>query len=195
MVWLIDSVLSTQSSSLIMKNGTEFRTFVEETAVFLTDTAVLDYFRQPLPGPLDERMEQIVRHYMAASPEQREMLLAALDKSQRALLGIYGHREATLAMRQESRPRLLRGLVGLALAHHELDRGSLDAALVVPHHIARKLGVNSVDLFDEAAGFVGEAIGEYLRGYGRRSDVGLRKYGWREIKTPDGVKYKVSPGK
>lgn len=177
-----------------MKNGTEFRAFVEETAVFLRVTAVLDYFRQPMPGPLDERMEQIVDRYIAAAPEQRERLLTALDKSQRALLGIYGHREATLAMRQESRERLRRGLVGLALAHHELDRGSLEAALAVPHHIARKLGVNTVDLFDEAASFVGDEIGDYLRGYGRRSDVGLRKYGWREIKTPEGVIYKVSPG-
>jgi hypothetical protein len=177
-----------------MKNGTEFRAFVEETAVLLKDTAVLDYFRQPLPGPLDERLGQVVARFMAAAPEQRALLLAALEKPQRALFGIYGHREATLGMREESRERLLRGLVGLAIAHHELDRGSLEAALAVPHHIARKLGMNTVDLFDEAAGFVGEEIGEYLRGYGRRSDVGLRKYGWREIKTPDGVKYKVSPG-
>jgi hypothetical protein len=41
---------------------------------------------------------------------------------------------------------------------------------------------------------VSGAIADYLRVYGRRSDIGLRKYGWREIKTPDGVKYKVSPG-
>ncbi|MCB9418673.1 MAG: hypothetical protein H6667_02635 [Ardenticatenaceae bacterium] len=177
-----------------MKNGTEFRAFVETTAVFLSDTAVLDYFRQPLPGPLDGRLGQIVDRYMAAAPEQRDLLLAALDKSQRALFGIFGHREVTLAAREESRERLRRGLVGLALAHHELDRGSLEAALAVPHHIARKLGVNTVDLFDETAVYFAGEMGNYLRGYGRRSDVGLRKYGWREIKTPDGVKYKVSPG-
>jgi hypothetical protein len=131
---------------------------------------------------------------MAVLPEQRELLLAALDKSQRSLFGIYGHREATLGMRAKSRERLLRGLVGTAVAHHALDRGSLDAALAVPHHIARKMDVNTVDLFDEAAGFLGGDIGAALRTYGRRSDVGLRKYGWREIKTPDGVKYKISPG-
>jgi hypothetical protein len=178
-----------------MKNGTEFRTFVEETAVFLADTAVLDYFRQPLPGLLDERLGRIVDRYMAASPEQRGLLLVALDRPQQALFGIFGHREATMGVRQESRERLLRGLVGLAIAHHDLDRGSLDAALAVPHYIARKMGVNTVDLFDEAAAFVGDEIGDYLREYGRRSDVGLNKYGWREIKTTDGVKYKVSPGK
>ena len=177
-----------------MKNGTEFEAFVEETADFLKETAVLDYFRQPLPGPLDARMGQIVARFMAASPAQRELLLGALGKSQLALLGIFGHREATMGIREGSRERLRRGLVGLALAHHELDRGSLEAALAVPHHIARKMGLNTVDLFDEAAGFVGGAMGDYLRGYGRRNDVGLHKYGWREIKTPDGVKYKVSPG-
>ncbi len=178
-----------------MKNGTEFRAFVEETAVFLNQTAVLDYFRQPLPAPLDERMGQITARFMAASPEQRALLLGALGKPQRALLGIYGHREATLGMRERSRERLLRGLVGTAVAHYELDRGSLEAALAVPHHIARKMGVNTVDLFDEAADLVGGEVGEALRRYGRRSDVGLRKYGWREIKTADGVKYKVSPGR
>ncbi|MCP4422940.1 MAG: hypothetical protein GY803_00465 [Chloroflexi bacterium] len=177
-----------------MKNGTEFRAFVEETAVFLSETAVLDYFRQPLPAPIDERMEQIVERFMAASPEQRDLLLGALDNSQRSPLGIYGHREATMGMREQSRARLRRGLIGAALAHHALDRGSLEAALAVPHHIARKMGVNTVDLFDETAEFVGGEIGDYLRRYGRRSDVGLRKYGWREIKTPNGIKYKVSPG-
>ncbi len=177
-----------------MKNGTEFRTFVEETAVFLQETAVLDYFRHPLPGPLDERMGQIVDRFMAASPEQRGLFLAALGKSQRSLLGIWGHREATMGMREASRERLLRGLVGTAVAHHELDRGSLEAALAVPYHIARKMGVNTVDLYDEAAGFVSGDIGEALQRYGRRSDVGLRQYGWREIKTPAGVKYKISPG-
>lgn len=177
-----------------MKNGTEFRTFVEETAVSLRSTAVLDYFRQSLPGPLDAHLGQIVDRFMTAAPEQRHLLLAALDKPQLALFGIFGHREATLAAREKSRERLRRGLVGLAIAHHELDRGSLEAALAVPHHIARKLGLNTVDLFDEAAGFIGGEIGDYLQSYGRRSDIGLRKYGWREIKTPDGVKYKVSSG-
>jgi hypothetical protein len=177
-----------------MKNGTAFRTFVEETAVFLSETAVLDYFRLPLPSPLDEQVGRIVDRFMTASPEQRELLLAALDKSQRSLLGIFGHREATMGIRTHSRTRLLRGLVGTAVAHHAFDRGSLEAALAVPHHIARKMDVNTVDLFDEAAGFFSGPIATYLQGYGRRSDVGLRKYGWREIKTPDGVKYKVSPG-
>lgn len=177
-----------------MKNGTEFRAFVEETAVFLRETAVLDYFRHPLPGPLDEWMGQIVERFMTVSPEQRSLLLAALDKMQRSPLGIFGHREATMAMREQSQARLLRGLVGTAVAHYALDRGSLEAALAVPHHIARKMGVNTVDLFDEAAGLVMGKIGERLREYGRRSDVGLRKYGWREIKTPNGVKYKISPG-
>ncbi len=177
-----------------MKNGTEFRTFVEETAVFLTETAVLDYFRQPLPAPIDERMGQIVDRFMVASPEQRDLFLDALGKSQRSLFGIFGHREATMGMREESRERLLRGLIGAALAHQALDRGSLAAAWAVPHHIARKMGVNTVDLFDEAATYMTGEIGERLREYGRRSDVGLRQFGWREIKTPDGVKYKISPG-
>ena len=177
-----------------MKNGTEFKVFVEETAVFLKETAVLDYFRLPLPSPLDERMADIVSRYMAALPEQRQIFLAALDKPQRSLFGIFGHREATLGIRTKSRERLLSGLVGTAIAHQALDRGSLEASLVVHHHIARKMNVNTVDLFDEVAGIMGGEIGEYLRGYGRRSDVGLRQYGWREIKTSDGVKYKISPG-
>jgi hypothetical protein len=177
-----------------MKNGTEFRVFVEETAVFLRETAVLDYFRQPLPGPLDDRIRLIVERFMGASPEQRELFLAALDKSQRSPLGIFGHREATLGMREGSREQVLRGLTATAVAHYALERGSLSAALAVPHHIACKMGGNTVDLFDEAAVLVGGNVGDALRQYGRRSDVGLRKFGWREIKTPDGVKYKISPG-
>ena len=178
-----------------MKNGTEIQAFIESTAQLLAGLRVTDYYAEPLPSPTDLRLANVVGRFMAITPSQRETFQAALTQSQRALFGIYGHRAATLGRREESRERLLSGLAAAAIANYEIPaRRNVEVALSVYHHVARKLGLNTVDLFDEAAGY---AVGEtavLLRQFGRRRDVTLHKFGWREIKTPDGVKYKFSLG-
>lgn len=171
-------------------NGTGFQAFVQATAVFLSEKTAASYYAEPLPSPTDERLDEAVARFMAAAPEQREAFPAALTPAQRGLFGIYGHRAATTAVRTTNRDLLLRGLVGAAIANYTIpNRRNVDVALAVYYHCARKLGMNTVDLFEAAEAFAGGEIAGELAAYGRRSDVTLSKYGWREVKTAEGIRY------
>ncbi len=176
-----------------MDNGNAFQGFIEDAVAFLQQLQVIDYYQESLPGELDERLAAMVDRLMAATPTERERFQQALAPGQRSFFGIFGHRAATLAMRYEDRGWLLRGLVGTAVANYTIPpKRNVEVALAVFHHVARKLGVNTVDLFDEAAAFGDEAIAAHLRTFGRRSNVRLGSYGWREVKTSEGVKYQFS---
>ena len=173
------------------QNGTGFQAFAQEAAQFLNGKSVVDYYAEPLPSPTDERLDEMVVRLMAATAVQRESFQASLTEAQRALFGIYGHRAATTAVRHTHPDQLLRGLVGAAIANYTIpNRRNVDVALAVYYHCARKLGMNTVDLFEAAEAFAGGEIAGELAAYGRRSDVTLSKFGWREVKSPDGIRYK-----
>jgi hypothetical protein len=172
-------------------NGTDFHTFLSETADFLSRQNLVDYFRSPLPNPADEQVAAIVNRYLSATAVQRQQFLTHFDRQQRALLALFGHRAATLAIRQQEREWLRLGLMGAALGNYDAsERHAVEPGLAVYHHVARKLGINTVDLFDEIADVVDGEMAYLLRQFGRRSDVHLAKYGWRELKTADGIRYK-----
>jgi hypothetical protein len=175
----------------MLGNGSAFRAFVAESVAALQDVKAIDYYQRPLPDELDNELFRVVTMVRGSKLEERMVLFHAFDEKQRSLFGIFGHRMATRAVRQMYPDFLMQGLVGAVIANFTIpDRRNVEVSLAVYHHCARKLGVNTVDLFDEAAQFASEEFAHILRQYGRRSDVTLRKYGWREIKTPDGVKYK-----
>ncbi|MCA9995517.1 MAG: hypothetical protein KDE56_07215 [Anaerolineales bacterium] len=175
----------------MMKNGDAFHAFIEETAVFLHDYTVLDYYREPLGGDTDERMGEVVARYGAATAVQRERFLAAMEKGGLSLFGIYGHRAATMAVRQQSRELLLRGLVAMGIANYVVPpKRNVETAVAIFHHCARKLGISPVELFDEAAQVAPPHMTTFFEEFGRRPDITLSRYGWQELRTPEGVRYK-----
>ncbi|MBP6472952.1 MAG: hypothetical protein KBE23_23820 [Chloroflexi bacterium] len=175
----------------LMENGNSFRVFTADSAAYLADRTVADYYAEPLPAATDEKLDEMVIRFMAATAAEREFFQAALSPAQRSLFGIYGHRAATTAVRSHSRDHLLRGLVGAAIANYTIpDRRNVEVALAVYYHCAGRLDWHTVDLFEAAADYAGgEIVGELLA-YGRRSDITLQKFGWREVKSPDGIRYK-----
>lgn len=178
-----------------MENGNAFRAFIQQTIEDLDDLQVVTYFAEPLPTEHDGRLQAIIHRYTQANKEERSQFQQALPAKQRSLFGIYGHRAATLAARQESADWLLSGLVGFALANIEIpEKRKVEVGLAVYFHVALKLDLKPVDLFEAAAQFAGDEMAERLLVYGRRSDVTLSKYGWQELRTPEGVKYKFIYG-
>ncbi len=178
-----------------MDNGDTFLAFIEESIEILRDKEVKTYYPEPLPSATDEAMDKIIGRFMAATSDQRERFQSRLSPEQRSLFSIYGHRAATLGVRRESKAQLLRGLVGVVIANYTIpENRRVEVGLAVFHHCARKLGKNTVDLFDEAAEFATTDFAGTLRKFGRRSDVTLRKFGWRELNTSEGVKYTFSYG-
>jgi hypothetical protein len=175
----------------MLGNGNVFRAFVEEAVAVLQDVGAIDYYQRPLPDELDDKLAELVAQFMVATSDQRALFAEAFTEKKRAVFGIYGHRAATMSVRLEAPDRLLCGLVGAAIANYTIPNNrNLAVSLAVYHHCARKLGMNPVDLFEDAAQFASDEFALILLQFGRQPDVTLRKYGWREIKTPDGVVYK-----
>ena len=178
-----------------MENGNAFHAFTQQTIEALDGVMVVDYYAEPLPVELDGRMQVIVKRYQQASKEERNQFLQVLPPEQRALFGIYGHRAATLAARQQAQAWLLSGLVGYAIANAVIpEKRKVEVGLAVYFHVAVKLGLKPVDVFEEAAQFAPAEMAERLLVYGRRTDITLTKFGWKELNTPEGVKYKFIYG-
>ena len=174
-----------------MQNGNDFHTFIQETTDFLSQLTVTDYFATDLPDDEDDWMRSVVWRYMTAKETQWSQFRNGLTQEQRSLFGIYGHRAATLAAREESRDWLLSGLVGNAISNTIIpERRRVEVGLVVFMHVARKLVINPVDLFEEAAFYATADYAKTLHAFGRRGNVTLQQYGWKELKTAEGVKYK-----
>jgi len=175
----------------ISQNGHSFLIFMTEAEQYLSQIRLIDYYRQPMPSADDERLETMVESFMAATPGEREQFQARLSFEQRALFGIYGHRAATLSVRENSASRLLSGLVGAAIANYEIpEKRNVEVALAIFHHCAHRLELDPAEIFVEASAFAAEEIGGRMRAFGERTDITLQKYGWREFTTPRGVRYR-----
>ncbi len=174
-----------------MQNGDSFHTFIQETIHYLDDKTVLAYHQRPLPSEIDKEMIGIVARFMEGKPEQRETFQKTLPPKQRSLFAIFSHRAATLAARNGSAELLLYGLVGVAIANYVIpDKRDVMVGLAVHHHCARKLDLLPAEVFAQAAEFATPHMADLLREFGNRNDVYLRSFGWRELKTADGIKYK-----
>jgi hypothetical protein len=135
---------------------------------------------------IDSQVAGICADLHQASPVQREVLVSALTDRQRTIIGRYGMRAATLALRERSIPRLRSGLIALVLSGSAAsDARDFMVAAAVHHHVALQLGQDPAELFDEAATYAGPA-GELLQAFGRRQDVTLKAFAWREVATEHG---------
>ncbi len=178
-----------------MDNGDAFLAFLEESVGFLADRKPIEYFQEQLPSSTDDGMARIIERFADTAPERRERFQSTLSRRQRSLFGIFGHRAATISLRERSRARLLQGLIGAVISNYVVpEKRRVEIGLAVYHHCARQLQVNTVDLFDEAATYATPTFAATLREFGRRSDVTLNRFGWEERQTPDGVTFKFSWG-
>ncbi len=176
-----------------MKNGNAFRTFVDETVHYLSGLKVVVYYAEPIPSATDEKMRVVVARFMRETAVEQEQFQLGLAQEHRSHFGIYGHRAATLAVRQNSRDWLLSGLVGAVISNYIIPpKRNVDVSLAVYHHCAQKIDVSPEDLFSEAARYAQPGLAGKLRSFGRRADITLKQFGWQEQKTPEGVRYKFS---
>lgn len=178
-----------------MNNGNAFQAFVEESSRQLSQLNVIDYYQEPMPSASDALLDQMVVRFCGASKAERDTFVSSMTQKQRSLFGIFGHRAATLSVRNASPEQLTRGLIGAVIANYIIPaRRQVEHGLAVYHHCAIKIGVKPVDLFEEAATFAGDQLAARMITFGRRGDVVLSKFGWRELKTDDGIKYKFDWG-
>lgn len=178
---------------MVMKNGSAFRTFTDDTIHILSSLKVVIYYAEPIPSTTDERLRLIVERFMQGTAVEREQFQKSLAQSHRSLFGIFGHRAATLSVRQNSRDWLFHGLVGAVLANYIIpQKRNVDISLAVYHHCAQKMDISPAGLFSDAAQYAQPGLARKLRNFGLRADVSLKKFGWQEQKTAEGIRYKFS---
>lgn len=172
-------------------NGRAFQAYLEGARAVLEGVTAIAYHQMALPASLDVQLAEIAGAFTALAAPERERFMSALSASERALFAVFGHRAATLAARSGDAEQLCLGLVGSVIANYDIpDKRNVDVALAIYHHCARKLELNPPEVFDEAAQYATEAMAERLRAFGRRTDVTLKLFGWREIRGEEGVRYK-----
>ena len=177
-----------------MQNGNALHILIEEAAVVLSAINMVAYYAAPLPDDIDERLRQVVTQFTVLTPEQRVRFLESLTSEQRSVFGIFGHRAATLAAREKSPDWLRSGLTGYVMANYTIPQGrQVMVGLAVYYHVARLLELNPVNLFEETAVYAAPEMAEEMLAYGRDGEISLHQYGWRELKTPDGLRYKFDP--
>lgn len=171
-------------------NGNAFHAFIEHARATLAGQTALDYYRQPLPSDADTRLYDIIRTFREAAHPQRQAFIDSLTDAQRALFGLFAHRAATLAVRLESPDWLENAFLASVIANTPIPESrNVELQLAVLHHCARKLGRNPIELFDWAATYAADPLAAELEQFGRRDDIVLKKFGWVERRTPDGVTF------
>ena len=176
-----------------MKNGTALKAISEELNQYASEHSTLDYYQQTMPSAYDLRLDEAVKQFMAAGPADRETFQSSLTPAALSHFGIYGHRAATRAMRENNQDYVQKGLVGAVIANYVVpDKRRVETGLAIYYHPAAKLGVNPLDLFTLAAGYATDDLAAQLVAFGNRADVSLKKYGWKEIDAPDGILYKFN---
>lgn len=175
----------------ISSNGQAYRAYLESVLPVLDDLSVMEYHKSPLPSPVDGILTQVVSAFTGWPVLVREHFLTSLPSDKRGIFGIFGHRAATLAVRNNDVELLRLGLVGNVIANTPIPANrNVDIALAVFYHCARKLDMDPKDVFADVAEFATDELATRLISFGQREGISLKQFGWREIKTPDGVHYK-----
>ena len=183
--------MNTPPDSRPTANGHSFHAYLAGAQAALAPLSVLDYYAAPLPSPVDETLRRVVSAFTAWPSAQRERFIAALPPDRLPLFGIFGHRAATLAVRQDDHDWLHLGLIANAIANYQPGSGrDPDIAFAVFYHCAGRLGLDPQAIFNEAAEYASDELATRMRSFGRRDDVTLKQYGWRELKTSAGIRYK-----
>lgn len=146
-----------------------------------------------IPADGDERAAQIV--HQAVAGDMREVL-DTLPGHDVLILGRYGARHPTIALRNASTAQLVDALLATAIGQVRRGSESRDAmvSLAVHHFVARQLGDDPAAIFAAVAALLPDGpVPDLLREFGVRHDVTLEAFGWQQVLTPDGPDFAPAP--
>ena len=157
-----------------------------ESARALLDGIGLDEYYGPAMRT-DADMEQMLLALINGSARQRQSLVYSLTEQRRRALARYAHRAPMVAMQTSEAAHLDAGLVAHSLLRQRVSDWRDDLVFFAPyHHVARALGLDPATLFNRAAAVAAPDLAEVMRTFGRRRDVSLGAFGWRQIDAPGG---------
>jgi hypothetical protein len=123
-------------------------------------------------------------------------ILGCMTGSDARILGRYGARNVTVALRRRSAALLREALLATAIAQvvHADDDRDVMVGLAMDYFVAEQLGVVPADLFDDVASCLpGGGVPDLLREFGARTDITLEAFGWLLVETADGPDFLPAP--
>lgn len=158
------------------------------------DAAIRDgvydgYGPRPIPHPLDEPVEALLRSVRTAGASANE-LLSCIDNGFADVLLCYAERFSAMAVRRNSLETLELALFALGLANHGDYREKL-LVMPLPWRSAELLGHDPRHTFERVAAELPNAGREALLGFARRqpADQTLAVMGYIESADQDGFRY------
>lgn len=143
------------------------------------------------PSPVDAAIDQVIDHYVALPPDERNAILTAFGPQHSFTFLIFAMRMAMLAVRERSAYRITRGLLALVIENARFDSREDLIILSLLNRSAEKIGADPAALFEQAAIVAEPQMAQALRTFVQRP-AGLKRIesmGFHEIDGPDGFRY------
>jgi len=173
----------------------DLEAFLEVVFDSIVDEKHPGYYHQPIPNELDDEIGNLVRVFIEASAQGREAILSKSREANSFALIVFAERMAALAVRENSRRRLLEGLLALIIEGFKFDYRDNMTIWAPLYHSAAKIGVEPEGLFQEAASYARNTVSEWMLDFPKRSpeERGLRAFKFKETYAPDGFRYERVP--
>jgi hypothetical protein len=152
------------------------------------------YARQLIPVGLDDKITRLVRLFREAPADERQPFFQHYDEDTSWLLITFAERSAALAVRENSRDRVLDGLLSLIIEDYRVDPRDNLTRLAVLYDAVTRIGASPEELFSEAASYADTAVARSLIDFVRRkpADRSLKAFFYQAEEGPDGFSYKRS---
>lgn len=157
----------------------------------LAPPTVAGYLQRALPCELDNDVTKIVDQYIVGSEQTRRAISGMLDERQAFGLLAYAERMSSLAIEKASRKPLLQGLTAIAIGGFAADVREAIIILSLLDHSARKLEINSNELFEEAAKIAPQDSANHLRKFSERrlEEKSIKAMGYSEEVSANKLRY------
>jgi hypothetical protein len=139
-----------------------------------------NYWKSPLPHPIDKQIGELLRAWMALSEDDRRESASRISQFQSDVLKGYGERMASLAVRERNEEFIHLGLVAIGVDDWRFDYR--DNLVIVPLHYdaAKRIGADPDAIFERAAlclyGNSASGLRSFLRRTPHDKTIGVMGY-------------------
>ena len=151
----------------------------------------INYPFAPIPCPMDEKIRNLVCLYLESSLADRLTFYEQAESVSGFFL-TFAERSAALAVREQSRHRVLDGLVALLIENCQAgDYRDTLTHLASLYHAACKIGEDANAIFKEVASYADNCAAKCMRPFPDRPfhTNSLKSMGYREANSPTGFVY------
>jgi hypothetical protein len=165
---------------------------VDQAVSFLRFDNLWRRFPANIPNEVDLFTLKLIDVFMAASMEERNLVISSFNKEHSGAFVGFANRMASLAVRKKSKEYILKGLIALIIEGFEYDFRDNWVAMAALFHGSFKIGEDPNSLIREAATYTNNEIAKkYLLDFitNRNPELVLRDFCLLEGQDVDGFRY------